>query len=68
MVTPLLNKKQFNYQEFCKLCETQIELAVKKKTPEAALSWLNMWKQLADEDDPNLDYWCNRLEKKSSWF
>ena len=68
MITPLLKKKQFNYQEFCKLCETQIELAVKKKTPEAALSWLNMWKQLADEDDPNLDYWCNRLEKKSSWF
>ena len=68
MLIPLLKKKKFNYQEFCRLCEAQIELSVKKKTPEAALSWLNMWKQLADEDDPNLDYWCNRLEKKSSWF
>ena len=68
LITPLLKKKQFNYQEFCQLCETHIQLAVKKKTPEAALSWLNMWKQLADEDDPDLDYWCNRLEKKSSWF
>ncbi len=68
MLTPLLKKKKFNYQEFCQLCEAQIELVVKKKTPEAALSWLNMWKQLADEYDPNLDYWCNRLEKKSSWF
>ena len=68
IITPLLKKQQFNYQEFCQLCEIQIQLAVKKKTPEAALSWLNMWKQLADEDEPNLDYWCNRLEGKSSWF
>ncbi|MDJ0650541.1 MAG: tetratricopeptide repeat protein [Xenococcaceae cyanobacterium MO_188.B19] len=68
ILKPLLRKKQFNYQEFCKLCETHIQLAVKKKTPEAAFSWLNMWKQLADEDDPDLDYWCNRLEKKSSRF
>ena len=68
MLFPLLRKKKFNYQEFCKLCETQIELVVKKKTPEAALSWLNMWKQLADEDDPNLEYWCRRLEKKSPRF
>ena len=68
ILKPLMRKKQFNYQEFCKLCETHIQLAVKKKTPEAALSWLNMWKQLADEDDPDLDYWCNRLEKKSFRF
>ena len=68
MLIPLLKKKKFNYQEFCRLCEAQIELSVMKKTPEAALSWLNMWKQLADEDDPKLDYWRNRLEKKSPWF
>ncbi len=68
IVKPLLMKRQFNYQEFGKLCETHIHLAVKKKTLEAARSWLGMWKQVADEDDPDLDYWCNRLEKKSSWF
>ena len=66
IIKPLLNKKKFNRQEFCLLCETQIELADQQKNREAALSWLNMWKQLADEDDPNLSYWCNRLEKKSS--
>ena len=68
MLQPLLHKKKFNYQEFCMLCETRIQLADKQKNREAALSWLNMWKQLADEDDRNLDYWCNRLEKKSSWL
>ena len=45
-----------------------IALAMKKKTPEVAHSWLGIWKQIGDEDDSNLDYWCNRLEGKSSWF
>ena len=68
IISPLLKKNKFNYQEFCHLCEIHIQLAVKKKTPEAALSWLNLWKQLADENDSNLDYWRNRLEGNSSWF
>lgn len=68
MLTPLLKKRKFHYQEICKLCETQIHLAVKQKNSEAAISWLNMWKQIGDENEPNLDYWCKRLEKKSSWF
>jgi tetratricopeptide (TPR) repeat protein len=68
LLTPLLKKKKFNYQEFCKLCETHIHLAVKKKTPDVAISWLNMWQELGDENDPNLAYWRNRLKKSSSWF
>jgi tetratricopeptide (TPR) repeat protein len=68
IIKPLLYKSKFNRQEFCLLCETHIQLAEKQKNREGALSWLNMWKQLGDEDDSNLDYWCDRLENKSSWF
>jgi hypothetical protein len=41
---------------------------MKKKTPETANSWLGIWKEIGDEDDPSLEYWCNRLQKKSSWL
>ena len=68
MLKPLLHKQRFNFQEFCQLCETHVLLGVKQKNPEAAMSWLNMWQQIADEDDRNLAYWVNRLENNSSWF
>jgi tetratricopeptide (TPR) repeat protein len=68
LLKPLLQKKQFNYQEFDQLCQTHIQLSIKKKVPEAAHSWLGLWKQIADEDNPSLNYWINRLENKSSWF
>lgn len=68
LLKPLLKRQQFNYLEFCQLCQAHIELAMKKKTPEVAHSWLGIWKEIGDEDDSNLDYWCNRLEGKSSWF
>lgn len=68
LLQPLLYRKQFNYMEFSKFCEIQIKLAMKKKTPETANSWLGIWKEIGDEDNPSLEYWCNRLQKKSSWF
>jgi predicted Zn-dependent protease len=68
LIKPLLMKKEFNYMEYCKLCEVQIELAINKKSLEGANAWLKIWKQIADEDDPSLNYWSNYLDKKSSWL
>jgi tetratricopeptide (TPR) repeat protein len=62
LLKPLLQKRQFHFSEIYRLCDTQIELCMKKKMPESAKSWLSIWQQIGDEDDSNLQYWCNRLD------
>ncbi|WP_204104430.1 MULTISPECIES: tetratricopeptide repeat protein [Spirulina sp. CCY15215] len=61
LIEPMMQWKTMNYQAFNFLCQTNIELALAKKQPDGAISWLGMWKQVSP-DHPNQDYWEERIQ------
>jgi len=64
LLKPMLQWKQFHFQEFALFCQTQIELRLAKKELEGARSWLGMWENI-DPDEPALVYWKRRLQQSN---
>ena len=53
---PLLTRTQFHFSEFEAFADFQVRLAIAKKQPDAALSWMNMWENVLPES-PKLQSW-----------
>ncbi|MCP4363448.1 MAG: tetratricopeptide repeat protein [Chloroflexi bacterium] len=61
LVQPLLRQERLHISEFRSLAEVHIEIALADGLQEGALSWLNMWEQI-DEDNPDIEMWRMRIE------
>ncbi|MGI0482663.1 tetratricopeptide repeat protein [Geminocystis sp. CENA526] len=62
LLKPLLEKKEFHYQEFATFCELYIHLAIKKKDFKEANCWLEMWGRMGYEDSRRFNYWRDELK------
>jgi tetratricopeptide (TPR) repeat protein len=60
LLKPLFQRKKWNIDEFVAFCSTQIDLAVQRKLPEVARSWLGMWENI-DPESPELAEWRVKL-------
>ena len=60
LLKPFLSRDRFHYLEFSAFSDAYIELLLAKKKKHGARACLNLWEQV-NPDDPNLDYWRQRL-------
>lgn len=56
LLKPMLQRKKWNIEEFASFCSAQIDLAVRRKLPEVARSWLGMWEKI-EPQSPALAKW-----------
>jgi hypothetical protein len=61
ILTPLMQRKRFHYEEFSAFSNAYIELLVAKKQRDGARAWLKMWEGI---DPEHLDVlrWKDKLE------
>ncbi|MCT7952359.1 tetratricopeptide repeat protein [Ancylothrix sp. C2] len=64
LITPLLSRQKFHASEFAALCNVQVEIAMAKKSPQTAKTWLQMWENSYPEH-PGLAYWKKRLNNEA---
>jgi tetratricopeptide (TPR) repeat protein len=60
MLKPLMTKEKLHISEFRALACAQMDLALAKELPEAARSWLEMWREV-EPDNPEVAQWELRL-------
>ncbi len=58
----LEEKKRFHVTEFSILCKTQIDLMLAEDKIDSALSWMEMWKSIEPEDDPEFEDYQEHLD------
>ena len=65
LLAPLLRLTELHITEFRALATAQIELALADGNPDSARSWLEMWRQI-EEDNPELIEWKIRIDGPSN--
>lgn len=61
LLEPILRRQRLHISEFRALASAQMDIALEDKQPEAARTWLEMWRQI-EEDNPELFHWEMRIE------
>lgn len=63
LLDPLISRRRFHASEHAAMCHAYIELLVAEGETEGARQWLQMWKEVAPDDERAM-YWHARLDKR----